>query len=561
MKKRTSLILFLAILAGCIFLNSCGDDKAKPTSENKIVKIKESPHEHLTDDLQKLLEYAQRNEGKINDSTILARPDLTKEYYDSNSYVSLWSEKENWRPQADSLYRFIENSMRYGLFPADYHYPTLSFIHRVLQEDSIARKNTALWTRADILLTDAFFSLVRDLKQGRLHPDSVTLRTDTVLSAGFCRSALTDVLHGSNMDTLFHDLEPRIPGYDSLKAGIESFLVNAKFKPFTYLNYPYKDSVAFFKQLEKRFYEIGMLSTDSVRKDSSQFKQLVAKYQKAKGLKITNRVNEEVVNALNNTDLEKFKRIAVTLDRYKLLPDTLPQTYIWVNLPSFQLHVYNADTVVFDSRVIVGAPKTRTPLLTSDISNFVTYPQWNVPASIIFKEMLPKIQENIDYLRKENLMVVDNNDVILDPKTINWKKLSKRHFPYSLKQRQGDDNSLGVIKFNFRNKYSVYLHDTNARWLFGNKFRALSHGCVRMKEWQKMSDFLTRNDTIRYKPDTLRAWIKRQEKHVVSGFQRVPIFIRYFGCEGKDCAVRFYDDIYGEDKFLREKYFANKTIN
>ncbi len=267
-----------------------------------------------------------------------------------------------------------------------------------------------------------------------------------------------------------------------------------------------------------------------------------------------------MVTMMDNNDWEKFKRIAINLDRYKLLPDSLPDTYVWVNLPGFFLQVIDSDTVVFDSRIIVGAPKTRTPLLTSEITNFITFPQWTVPESIIFKEMLPKIKKSTDFLTKQNLMVVDKNDSVLDPSKINWARLNKNNFPYQLRQRQGDDNSLGVMKFNFRNKYDVYLHDTNARWLFGKSFRALSHGCVRVKEWKKLSDFLVRNDTVRYKSDTLKAWIQRQEKHTVYGFQRVPVFLRYFAVEGKKGKVVFHDDIYGEDKILRDRYFADKPI-
>jgi murein L,D-transpeptidase YcbB/YkuD len=149
---------------------------------------------------------------------------------------------------------------------------------------------------------------------------------------------------------------------------------------------------------------------------------------------------------------------------------------------------------------------------------------------------------------------------VRDPYTINWARLNKNNFPYQLKQRQGDDNSLGVMKFNFRNKYDVYLHDTNVRWMFDKSFRALSHGCVRVKQWQKMADFLIRNDTVRYHPDTLRAWIQRKEKHTVYGFARVPIFLRYFTCEGKKGKILFHEDIYGEDRYLRNTYFANKPI-
>jgi murein L,D-transpeptidase YcbB/YkuD len=96
--------------------------------------------------------------------------------------------------------------------------------------------------------------------------------------------------------------------------------------------------------------------------------------------------------------------------------------------------------------------------------------------------------------------------------------------------------------------------------MFDNKFRALSHGCVRVQQWRKLSDYLIRNDTLKYHPDTLKAWIKRQEKHTVWGFAKVPIYLRYFTVDAKKGHIVFYDDIYGEDKLLRNRYFANKPI-
>jgi murein L,D-transpeptidase YcbB/YkuD len=187
-------------------------------------------------------------------------------------------------------------------------------------------------------------------------------------------------------------------------------------------------------------------------------------------------------------------------------------------------------------------------------------PQWTVPYSIIFKEMLPKIIKNVNFLQEQNLMVVNDEDSVLDPHTINWKRLNRTHFPYQLKQRQGDDNSLGVIKFNFRNKYSVYMHDTNVRWMFSKSYRAISHGCVRVKEWNKLADFLVRNDSLRYPPDTLKAYINRGEKHIISGFHKLPLYIRYFTCEGKDGKIAFYEDIYDEDRDLIRKYFIDKSV-
>jgi murein L,D-transpeptidase YcbB/YkuD len=106
------------------------------------------------------------------------------------------------------------------------------------------------------------------------------------------------------------------------------------------------------------------------------------------------------------------------------------------------MKVIDSGEIILESKVIVGQPRTRTPVLHSAGVNFITYPQWTVPYSIIFKEMLPKIQKDVEYLEKEKLMVVDKYDSVIDPHTIDWSKLDKKHFPYLLRQRQGDDNSL-----------------------------------------------------------------------------------------------------------------------
>lgn len=516
---------------------------------------------HVGEDLKSVLQYAADNHDKLNDSTALIYRALEDSLYDTNGYVPVWSDKEHWRRQADSLLTFIDSSKEYGLFPTDYHYYSLHFIRRILQEDTLARKDAAIWTRADLLLTDAFFHLVKDLRQGRLSYDSVTLRKDTVLPDSLYTGSLAAAIQTNSITATLHDLEPRHPGYDSVKAYLHDFLRTAHFRDLTWLEYPYTDSAAFYRALTQRLRESGYIDSAVSLADSAVLRVAIRQYQTVNKLKVTGKVTQEMVAMMNNSDWEKFKRIAITLDRYKLLPDTLPEIYVWVNLPAFRLDVMDSGSVALESRVIVGAPKTRTPLLTSEISNFVTYPQWTVPNSIIFREMLPAIKKDVSYLQKQNLIVVDDNDSVRDPLKINWRRLNKNNFPYQLKQREGDDNSLGVMKFNFRNKYDVYLHDTNVRWMFDKSFRALSHGCVRVKEWRKLSDFLVRNDTMKYHPDTLKAWIARQEKHTVWGFSKVPIFIRYFTVEGRKGKLQFYDDIYGEDRTLRDRYFAQKPIS
>ncbi len=549
----------LFILSTSLLALSCKDDDGKP-SEKDIVKEQELFPERLTKNLNTLITYASGNNGKINDSTTISSLNLVKTVYNTNNFTPLWSTDGKWNSIADSLHNFVKNAMQYGLFPADFHAVELNTIQQRVQSDSLAEKDAALWSRADVLMTDALLKISANLKRGKLPYDSIS-RKDTVKNFdSIYLNTLGKVSETKTVASVLNELEPQLPGYTALRNSLKNFLDSTDFKKFTYLYYPYQDSIQFFDQLTQRLFEEKIFDSLPPVVDTAVIRKGILKYQAVRKLKTTGRINEATVRNLNDTNWERYKRIALSLDKYRLMPDTMPTTYVWVNIPSFYLKVVDSDTVAMESKVIVGATATRTPELHSDISNFITYPQWTVPYSIVFKEMLPAIQKDVAYLDKQNLMVVDKNDSVLDPYTIKWEKLSKKRFPYQIRQREGDDNSLGVLKFNFRNKYAVYLHDTNARWMFSKTGRALSHGCVRVQDWRDLAHFLVRNDTIKYSTDTLASWIVRQEKHVVSGFKKVPLFIRYFTCEGSDGRVKFYDDIYGEDKILTERYFS-KYIN
>ena len=179
--------------------------------------------------------------------------------------------------------------------------------------------------------------------------------------------------------------------------------------------------------------------------------------------------------------------------------------------------------------------------------------------------MLPGLKRNPGYLARKGLYLLDSKGNKVDPYSVNWDKY-KKGIPYRIQQGSGDDNALGVIKFNFSNPYAVYLHDTNQRYLFGNSMRSVSHGCVRVQEWQKLAGYILENDSLHAKPtDTLRAnadsiatWIAAKEHRKINVKTKFPLFIRYFGCENVNGKIKFYDDIYNDDKLLREKYFAGK---
>lgn len=556
-------LFFVSLFCLCIF-EAC--DNSKPP-ETAIVSTPEELEVKASDIIQSSIEYATGNEGKIDDSIQLNNIKQVQLIYENNQFGTLWSNKEQWTPMGNSLRNFIGEAKLYGLFPEDYHFPVLDSINRKFQQDTFAkaaRRDAVLWSKADLMLTDAFLHMVKDVKLGRLPDDSISQRKDSVLTDEFYLQQFQLLRQRGSLTEVFHSLEPRHLGYQSLKAGIKKFLDSADYKVYTIVP-PRKDIANFKEALKRRLQEGGFIAEDSLATiDSTQLAEAVKSFQRSKGIEIDGKVGEGTLKMLNTSDRDKFVHIAISLDRYKMLPDTLPSRYIWVNLPGYYMQLIQDDSVLLTSKIVCGKNITRTPLLTSAISNLVTYPQWTIPESIIAKEILPGIKKDSNYLLKKGYSLIDSKGDEIDPHTVEWSKY-KKTIPYKVVQGSGDENALGILKFNFPNKYAVYLHDTNQRYLFGRAMRSLSHGCVRVQEWEKLAYNIVRydneekyGDSPSPVEDSMTTWLQRKEKHTIPVRNKLPVYIRYFTCEGRNGELLFYDDIYGEDKALRERYFAGK---
>lgn len=564
MKRRFHKAFVFAWLFTCLlFFLSCGN---KTSVAQTTASSPEELKDKTTELIRELLDQAKNSEGKTADTALVLRqPLLTATLYESAGTISLWSDKGNWTTGADSLYQLVKDARYYGLFPEDYHSELLEQIHQLFDADSLdknERKDAALWAKTDVMLTDAFVQLIEDVKFGRLPSDSISLNKDSVFADDFFKEQLAAVRNDSSISGLVQSLEPTHWGYKQLKSGIKSFLTSAGFKEYTQVPLPGKDTTGYKKALQKRLYEGGYISFDSTMADSAQLAGAVKKFQKEKGITVDGRAGEGTIRMLNLSDREKFVRIAITMDKYKKLPAQMPSQYIWVNTSSNYMDVVKNEKIEFSSKVICGKPKTRTPLLNSAVSVLITYPQWVPPPSIITKEILPAVKKNPDYLSRKGFSLLDKDGNEVDPYSVDWSKYSKG-IPYKVVQGSGDANALGVLKFHFDNKYSVYLHDTNQRYLFANAMRSLSHGCVRVQEWEKLAVYLLRNDSTASSKgftriDSLKTWLKNKEKHNIALRNKMPVFIRYLTCGLKDGQIVFYDDVYGEDKMLREKYFTFK---
>ena len=557
-----NFVKFISSFLIVFFMIGCKSNHT--VKEKEIVMTPERMDDQISDNIKSVLSFAKKSDGIINDSLRLSLFNIVNSMYEKNNFHGIWSSKENWKPLADSMFQFITNAKYYGLYPEDYHFKELDSLRLKIASDSLVKMDAVAWTKADLMFTDAFMKTLKDLKEGRILPDSVSIVSKENFVDSFFVQNLNQVISTNNISQLFQSVEPSHTHYLSLRQLLPAFVDSMDTKKYLYVHFPYIDTVAFNQDLYKRLLQSGIGDPKNVAPDSVTISKAVKKYQAKHKLTADGKPGEVTVRTLNSNDNEKFRRIAITLDRYKQLPE-LPEKYIWVNLPSLYLKVFDNDTVVLESKIIIGKPTTPTPLLSSKITNMVTYPNWTIPMSIIRKDILPALKVNPGYLASKGFSLVDYNGETVDPFTVKWSKY-KKGIPWKIVQGSGDDNALGIFKFNFNNPYSVYLHDTNQRYLFANSNRALSHGCVRVQKWEELAFFIAKNDSLAtteghplsYTADSIKNWIANKDRKTIMVKKRLPLYIEYFSCEAKDDKIVVYHDVYNEDNVLEEKYFANK---
>jgi len=174
------------------------------------------------------------------------------------------------------------------------------------------------------------------------------------------------------------------------------------------------------------------------------------------------------------------------------------------------------------------------------LNQVVFSPYWNVPPSIVQKEILPEIEKNPNYLESQNMEVTGTDEDGLP----------------EIRQKPGEKNSLGKVKFLFPNSFNIYFHDTPAKELFNRSKRAYSHGCIRLAEPEKMAQYLLRNDP-EWTPERISDAMNSGKEKFVKLKDPVPVFITYYTAWVDEYGkMNFREDIYGHDARMMEKVFG-----
>jgi murein L,D-transpeptidase YcbB/YkuD len=546
-----------------MFFFSCNTKSKKPVvaKENKVSAF--------------AISIQQEIKNAINNHESLYVKDAVARFYEANNHFPIWSDTAVFFNQVKSLRGFLDTATYCGIAPAEYHADSIRSYIALADVDSLHKLNTSFWANADVVLTDAYFRMMLHLHEGRLIEDSNSVIQFPAKADSFFLQGINSFLSGENINVVFANLQPHFPAYHQLRNGLASFIENMDTTSFTEILYPYdttklEDSLIFITSLCKRLAESNHFEFDSSNDlpDSATLSESISSYQKASNIKVDGKISVKLIQQLNKSDRYRLKQILISMDRYKTWGDSLPESFIFVNLPQYELQAWHADSIALRSKIICGKPKTPTPILQSKIKEIITYPTWTIPPSIIKSEVLPAMKRNPAYLSRKGYGLFDKDGKKIDPSAVNWSKYSKG-IPYFVRQGSGANNALGVIKFNFPNPHHVYLHDTNQRYLFGNSSRAMSHGCVRVEQWEKLAGWIAFHDSVKAMPkdtltlsgDSILRWVSIKKRKAIGIKNPIQLYIVYITCEGRDGKIIIHDDIYQLDKKLMESKAKSSVFN
>ncbi len=266
----------------------------------------------------------------------------------------------------------------------------------------------------------------------------------------------------------------------------------------------------------------------------------ISNFQTRFGYTPTGVLTEQQIKDMNVPVTDRIKQLLVNMGRMQWIIQEPKGKMIVVNIPEFILHVKDGTQKVFDMNVVVGKEGHNTMMFTGNLNQVVFSPYWNIPPSIVRKEILPAMERNPNYLADNNMETVGNDEDL----------------PV-IRQLPGDGNSLGKVKFLFPNSFNIYFHDTPAKSLFNKDKRAYSHGCIRLSDPAKMANYLLQDDP-EWTPEKINAAMNSGTEKYVKLKNPVPVLITYYTAWVDDNGLlHFAEDIYDHDKVIMNKMFTN----
>ncbi len=293
--------------------------------------------------------------------------------------------------------------------------------------------------------------------------------------------------------------------------------------------------------LKKRLEFTSDMAADTTPIFNETLESGIKNFQIRFGYTPTGILTDGQIKDMNVPVVNRIQQLLINMGRMQWMINEPKGQMIVVNIPEFILHVKDGAKKVFDMNVVVGKEGHNTMMFTGNLNQVVFSPYWNLPESIVKKEILPAMERNPNYLASHHMEITGNEGGL----------------PV-IRQLPGDDNSLGKVKFLFPNSFNIYFHDTPAKSLFDKDKRAYSHGCIRLSDPEKMANYVLKDNT-EWSPESINSAMNSQEEKYVKLKNPIPVLITYYTAwVDENNLLHFADDIYGHDKAVIEKMFTVK---
>lgn len=468
-------------------------------------------------------------------------------FYGERHFEPLWltaaaDGSESFSPAALKIIDVFKAAASEGFRPSDYLTPAIELASAGTDPARLADLETAF--------SAATLRYAHDAYMGRVAPETVSANIDPETKRLDAAALLVKLASSDAPDKVLAGLDPLDPEFAALKAALAKLNGNGEggeaivIPAGKTLKPGMKD--ARLDLLRQRL-KVPAPAEDAETYDPDLV-AAVTDFQTSLGIAADGIVGPATLAALNNGGTISREDIIANMERWRWLPQDLGELHVLVNIPEFRVSVVDNGVTAYSTRVVVGKPATPTPVFSNSIKNIVVNPYWNVPTSIVAKEIAPHMLANPGYLDSQNMEIVSGARVI-DASAIDWASVTQSNWRYSIRQRPGGGNALGEVKFLFPNDHDVYLHDTPSKSLFGSAVRAYSHGCVRVQHPMDFADALLKSQP-NLNASVLESMFGPKERWV-NLKTHVPVHIAYFTVRADASGVlRSYADIYGHNRKL-----------
>ena len=413
-----------------------------------------------------------------------------------------------------------------GLDPQDYGAAHLQRVAAVL--DTAATSPVSI--EFDRQLTAAMAKYLRELHEGRVDPRTLGFRMNVTPDNHDFESVVRQAVAGNRLAAVVEEFTPRFATYRNLRRALARYRALAA-----------DPALEAERGVARRLAALGDLPSGdaAVEPDAEAIADAVKRFQRRHGIEADGVPGRATQAALTVPLSSRVRQIELALERLRWLPHLDEERFIGINIPMFQLWAWDgrrADgKASFQTSVIVGrALNTRTPVFVEEMEHIIFRPYWNVPSSIVRNEILPAMAKQPDYLRRHNMEIV-----------------SAPGSPVRIRQRPGESNALGLVKFVFPNDHGVYLHGTPAPALFARARRDFSHGCVRAHDPVGLAEWVLA-DRPEWTRGRILAAMHGDESLRVDLSRPIRVILFYLTAvvTPEDGLVHFVNDIYGHDARL-----------